>query len=122
MSKYLLSLIIISSILIGSCTKEELQYQNKSTNLFTYYVSTEGGDAEITYYTKSKLNTFIQKDATWHTTINLNKGDTAYIRVYTETGCTLNMYTAYNGYKTYLTEDHYLQSFHKMEIAYIINE
>jgi len=117
-----LLLITILSIFMVSCIKEELQYQPQSTNLHTYFVSTNGGEAKINYKTKNEFLSFTQHDEAWHSTISLNKGDTVYISVYTETGCTLNMYTAYSGHKTYYTENHYLQSYHKVEIAYIIDE
>ena len=121
MYKYILSVLVILSFLLGSCTKEELQYQDKSKKLFTYFVSTTGNEAIITYKDKSGINSFTQKDETWHTTFEVARGDTVFIRISTVNSCTVNFYSAFDGKKQFYLTNHFLPPNNQTEVAYIIN-
>ena len=121
MQKLILTVIITLSFFLGSCTKEETQYMDKSKKMFTYYVSTKGNEATITYKDKNGFNQFYQKDDTWHTTFEVNEGDTVYIRIFTENSCIVNFYTALEGKKQYYLTDAFLPPNNIAKVAYIIH-
>jgi len=120
MSKFIVTISILFSIFISSCTKEELQYQDRSKKLYTYYVSTQGNEAYITYLDKNGINYLTQKNDTWHHTFNVNRGDTIFLNIKTTDGCTLTFYAAFDGQKQYYFDNFYLGANHQTQVSYII--